>query len=175
MVHKILCFLLCKPPWVGRQRKTRNILLDQSGFRQCAESMHRVDGVYRGASLYKMDLNICSYPQMNFARHTEDPVLDRRERDVTQAEAARAKTATPSAVARLEKQPVQARNGIFPDAEAAIAAAVHSSACEGRTVPSNEIEDLRRVVRGEISREELIKKYVDEALAEQEARDRGYG
>ena len=104
---------------------------------------------------------------MNFAKHTEDPVLDRRERDVLQAEAARAKTATPSAV--------QARYGIFPDAEAAIAAAVHSSACEGRTVPSNEIEDLRRVVRGEISREELIKKYVDEALAEQEARDRGYG
>ena len=135
--------------------------------------MRRLCGVYRVASLYKMALNICSYLQMNFAKHTEDPVLDRRERDVLQAEAARAKTATPSAVARFEKQPGKARYGIFPDAEAAIAAAVHSSACEGRMVPPDEIEDLRRVVRGEISREDLVKKYVDEAHAEQEARDRG--
>lgn len=109
---------------------------------------------------------------MNFAKHTEDPVLDRRERDVMQAEAARAKTATPSAVARFEKQPGKARYGIFPDAEAAIAAAVHSSACEGRTVPPEEIENLKKVIRGEISREELIRKCVDEARAKQEARGR---
>ena len=92
---------------------------------------------------------------------------------MTKAGIDRTKNSNQSAVARLEMESVNARYGIFSDAEAAIAAAVHSSACEGRTVPSNEIEDLRRVVRGEISREGLIKKYVDEALAEQEARKRG--
>lgn len=71
----------------------------------------------------------------------------------------------------LTLKPAKQRYGIFPSAEAAIAAAVHTSACEGRTVPANEVEDLWKMVRGEISRQDLIKKYVAEALVKQEARD----
>ena len=71
-----------------------------------------------------------------------------------------------------QTSPYLLSNGFFPTAEAAIAAAVHTSACEGRTVPANEVEDLWKMVRGEISRQDLIKKYVAEALAKQEARDR---
>lgn len=67
---------------------------------------------------------------------------------------------------------VGGRYGIFPSAEAAIAEALHTSACEGRTVPANEVEDLWKVVRGEISRQDLIKKYVAEALAKEEALER---
>lgn len=124
----------------------------------------------------------------------------RKERGMTQADVAQAMGTTRSAVASLEKRllsgacvsefalkkyaaavdltnertgkPGKTRYGIFPDPEAAIAEAVHTSACEGRTVPPEEINNLRKVVRGEISREELIRKYVDEALAKQEARDR---
>ena len=71
----------------------------------------------------------------------------------------------------LTLKPAKQRYGIFPSAEAAIAAAVHTSACEGRTVPANEVEGLWKMVRGEISRQDLIKKYVAEALVKQEARD----
>ena len=128
-------------------------------------------------------------------------VFYRKEHGLSQTEVARAMATTQSAVARLEKRlltrrqtspyllsngmrkaiglsieltlkPVKQRYGIFPTAEAAIAAAVHTSACEGRTVPANEVEDLWKMVRGEISRQDLIKKYVAEALAKQEARDR---
>ena len=136
---------------------------------------------------------------MNFATHTSAMVFYRKEHGLSQTEVARA-MATQSAVARLEKRlltgadvtlsalqryaeaiglsieltlkPVKQRYGFFPTAEAAIAAAVHTSACEGRTVPANEVEDLWKMVRGEISRQDLIKKYVAEALAKQEARDR---
>ncbi len=72
----------------------------------------------------------------------------------------------------LTLKPVKQQYGIFPSAEAAIAAAVHTSACEGRTVPANEVEDLWKIIRGEISRQDLINKYVAEAFAKQEARDR---
>lgn len=136
---------------------------------------------------------------MNFATHTSAMVFYRKEHGLSQTEVARAMATTQSAVARLEKRllgadvtlsalqryaeaiglsieltlkPVKQRYGIFPTAEAAIAAAVHTSACEGRTVPANEVEDLWKMVRGEISRQDLIKKYVAEALAKQEARDR---
>ena len=137
---------------------------------------------------------------MNFAAQTSAMVFYRKERGLSQTEVARAMATTQSAVARLEKRlltgadvtlsalqryaeaiglsieltlkPVKQRYGFFPTAEAAIAAAVHTSACEGRTVPANEVEDLWKMVRGEISRQDLIKKYVAEALAKQEARDR---
>ena len=137
---------------------------------------------------------------MNFATHTSAMVFYRKEHGLSQTEVARAMATTQSAVARLEKRlltgadvtlsalqryaeaiglsieltlkPVKQRYGIFPSAESAIAAAVHTSACEGRTVPANEVEDLWKMVRGEISRQDLIKKYVAEALAKQEARDR---
>lgn len=71
----------------------------------------------------------------------------------------------------MTRKQVKQRYGIVPGAEAAIAAAVHTSACEGRTVPAEEVEDLWKLVRGEVSREELIKKYVAEALAKQKARE----
>ena len=132
---------------------------------------------------------------MNFATHTSAMVFYRKEHGLSQTEVARAMATTQSVVARLEKRlltgsalqryaeaiglsieltlkPVKQRYGFFPTAEAAIAAAVHTSACEGRTVPANEVEDLWKMVRGEISRQDLIKKYVAEALAKQEARDR---
>ena len=136
---------------------------------------------------------------MNFAAQASAMVFYRKERGLSQTEVARAMGTTQSAVARLEKrllrgadvtlsaleryagaiglsiewtlQPVKQPYGIFPDAEAAVAAALHTSACEGRTVPANEVEDLWKIVRGEISRKDLIKKYVAEALAKQEARD----
>ncbi len=137
---------------------------------------------------------------MDLATHTSAMVFYRKEHGLSQTEVARAMATTQSAVARLEKRlltgadvtlsallryaeaiglsieltlkPVKQRYGIFPSAESAIAAAVHTSACEGRTVPANEVEDLWKMVRGEISRQDLIKKYVAEALAKQEARDR---
>ena len=118
---------------------------------------------------------------MNFATHTSAMVFYRKEHGLSQTEVARAMATTQSAVARLEKRlltgadvtlsalqryaeaiglsieltlkPVKQRYGFFPTAEAAIAAAVHTSACE-------------------VSRQDLIKKYVAEALAKQEARDR---
>lgn len=119
---------------------------------------------------------------------------------MTQLEVARAMATSQPAIARLEKRllegadvsvsvleryaaaiglsiewtlkPVKARYGIYPSAEAAIAAAVFSSACEGLATPSNEIENLRRVARGEISGEDLIKQYIAEAIAKQKERDR---
>ena len=113
---------------------------------------------------------------MNFATHTSAMVFYRKEHGLSQADV------TLSALQRyagaiglsieLTLKPVKKRYGIFPSAEAAIAAAVHTSACEGRTVPANEVEDLWKMVRGDIARQDLIKKYVAEALAKQEARDR---
>ena len=105
---------------------------------------------------------------MNFATHTSAMVFYRKEHGLSQTEVARAIGLS----SELTLKPVKQRYGIFPTAEAAIAAAVHTSACEGRTVPANEVEDLWKMVRGEISRQDLIKKYVAVALAKQEARDR---
>ena len=147
--------------WIDQDfANVRNLCVD------CAASI----AVRTANRLYKMP---CVVTQKHFADHTKAVALYRRERNMTKAEIDRTKDANPPAVARLEMESVNARYGIFPSAEAAIAAAVHSSACEGRTVPPNEIEDLRRVVRGEISREDLIEKYVEETLAEQKARDCG--
>ena len=95
---------------------------------------------------------------MNFATHTSAMVFYRKEHGLSQTEVARAMATTQSAVARLEKRlltgadvtlsalqryaeaiglsieltlkPVKQRYGFFPTAEAAIAAAVHTSACE---------------------------------------------
>ena len=72
----------------------------------------------------------------------------------------------------LTLKPVQARYGIYPSAEDAIDAAVFSSACEGLETPPEEIENLRKVARGEISGEDLIKQYMAEAAAKQEALNR---
>ena len=93
---------------------------------------------------------------MNFATHTSAMVFYRKEHGLSQTEVARAMATTQSAVARLEKRlltgadvtlsalqryaeaiglsieltlkPVKQRYGIFPTAEAAIAAAVHRHA-----------------------------------------------
>lgn len=95
---------------------------------------------------------------MNFATHTSAMVFYRKEHGLSQTEVARAMATTQSAVARLEKRlltgadvtlsalqryagaiglsieltlkPVKKRYGIFPSAEAAIAAAVHTSATD---------------------------------------------
>lgn len=137
---------------------------------------------------------------MNIVTHTSAMVFYRKEHGMTQLEVARAMATSQPAIARLEKRllegadvsvsvleryaaaiglaiewslkPVKARYGIYPSAEAAIAAAVFSSACEGLATPSNEIENLRRVARGEISGEDLIKQYIAEAIAKQKERDR---
>lgn len=127
-------------------------------------------------------------------------VYYRKGHGLTQAEVARAMATTQSAVARLEKRllegvdvtlsaleryaaavglsiewtlkPVQARYGIYPSAEDAIDAAVFSSACEGLQTPPEEIENLRKVARGELSGEDLIKRYISEAVAKQETLNR---
>ena len=114
------------------------------------------------------------FTSMNTDAHISPLVSCEKAHGLPQAEAPRETAATPSA-APLEKRSadgVGGRYGIFPSAEAAIAEALHTSACEGRTVPANEVEDLWKVVRGEISRQDLIKKYVAEALAKEEALER---
>ncbi len=108
---------------------------------------------------------------MNEDAHPSLMVSSEKEHGLPQAEALRETAATPS-TAPLEKRSAGERYGIFPSVEAAIAEAVHTSACEGRTVPDNEIEDLWKVARGEMSRQDLIKKYVAEALAKQDALER---
>lgn len=112
---------------------------------------------------------------------------------MTQSDVARAMSTTQSAIARLEKRmlggaditvsvlqryasvvglaiewklkPIKSHYGIFDNADDAIAFAVHSSACEGLTTPQSDIENLKKVARGEISGDELIKRYIAEALA----------
>ena len=48
----------------------------------------------------------------------------------------------------------------------AINFAIHSSACEGMTTPSEDIDNLWRLARGEISADTLIQQYISEAIEE---------
>lgn len=57
--------------------------------------------------------------------------------------------------------------GLFENSDEAIAFAVHSSACEGMTTPLEDIENLRKLSTGEISFDALLKKYIDEAIEEE--------
>lgn len=58
------------------------------------------------------------------------------------------------------------RRGLFPNAAEAIKFAVHSSACEGMTTPDEDIKNLWRLARKEITADELMRQYIAEALAE---------
>ncbi len=60
-------------------------------------------------------------------------------------------------------------SGLFDSAADAIKFAVHSSACEGMTTSDEEIKNLWRLARNEITADELIKQYIDEAIAEDRA------
>ena len=136
---------------------------------------------------------------MNHTIHTAAMVSYRKNHGITQSDIARAMCTSQSAVARLEKRlsnggdvtlsaleryaaavglsiqwtlnPIKPRYGIFSSADDAVAFAVHSSACEGLTTPPSDIENLRKVARGEISGRELIDQYIAEALAQ---RDRAH-
>ena len=116
----------------------------------------------------------------------------RKNKKMTQAEVAIKMATTQSAVARLEKRllngedvmlsalqryssalgldlqwairPKRERFGIFDNAEEAIAFAVHSSLCEGLETPPQEIDNLKRLAKGEITGKELIRQYVQAAL-----------
>lgn len=118
----------------------------------------------------------------------------RQESGLTQKDVAAAMSITQSAVARLEKRLMREeditvtsleryaeavgvqmnisfehkhrKSGLFATAEDAIKFAVHSSACEGMTTPPEDIENLRRLARGEISADALIQQYIAEAIEE---------
>lgn len=61
---------------------------------------------------------------------------------------------------------IQDKAGVFSTAAEAINFAIHSSACEGMTTPSEDIDNLRRLARGEISADTLIQQYISEAIEE---------
>lgn len=121
----------------------------------------------------------------------------RKEKGLAQADVARAMSVSRSTVTRLEKRlltgrdvpissveryeaavgacaarqrkAVKKRFGFYESAEEALASVVHSSLCEGLVTPPEDIENLLRVARGEITTEELIRRYIDEALAKKDA------
>ena len=125
---------------------------------------------------------------------TSSLVFYRKDSGLTQRDVANAMSITQSAVARLEQRllsdedvnlktleryadalgisihlcfnPITPKKGLFASAKEAIEFAVHSSACEGMTTPPEDIENLWRLARGEISAEALINKYIDEAIEE---------
>lgn len=66
----------------------------------------------------------------------------------------------------LTFEPRRDRRGLFPNAAEAIKFAVHSSACEGMTTPDEDIRNLWRLARKEITADELMRQYIAEALAE---------
>ena len=133
---------------------------------------------------------------MDYTYHTSAIVFFRKEHGLTQADVARAMCTTQSAVAHLEKRllngaditlsvlecyaaavgvsiqwtlkPLESHYGIFSSAEDAITFAVHSSACEGLATPTRDIENLKKVARGEISGQALIEQYIAEALAKKD-------
>lgn len=69
----------------------------------------------------------------------------------------------------LSFQPERRGSGLFDSAADAIKSAVHSSACEGMTTSDEDIKNLWRLARNEITADELIKQYIDEAIAEDRA------
>jgi len=121
-------------------------------------------------------------------------VFFRKNAGLTQADIATAMSITQSAVARLEKrllsdsdvtlktleryaeavgirmhvdfEPKAHKAGVFSTAAEAINFAIHSSACEGMTTPSEDIDNLWRLARGEISADSLIQQYISEAIEE---------
>ena len=106
-------------------------------------------------------------------------VFFRKNAGLTQADIATAMSITQSAVARLEKrllsdsdvtlktlEPKAHKAGVFSTAAEAINFAIHSSACEGMTTPSEDIDNLWRLARGEISADTLIQQYISEAIEE---------
>ena len=125
---------------------------------------------------------------------TSSLVFYRKDSGLTQSDVAIAMSITQSAVARLEQRllsdadvtfktleryadalgisihlgfkPKTPKKGLFASAKEVIEFAVHSSACEGMTTPPEDIENLWRLARGEISAEALINKYIDEAIEE---------
>ena len=125
---------------------------------------------------------------------TSSLVFYRKHSGLTQRDVAIAMSISQSAVARLEQRllsnadvsfrtleryadalgisihlgfkPKTQKKGLFGSAKEAIEFAVHSSACEGMTTPPEDIENLWRLARGEISAEALINKYIDEAIEE---------
>lgn len=70
----------------------------------------------------------------------------------------------------LTFEPRRDRRGLFPNAAEAIKFAVHSSACEGMTTPDEDIKNLWRLARKEITADELMRQYIAEALAEDRKR-----
>ena len=123
--------------------------------------------------------------------HTSMVVEYRKSKKMTQGEVAQKMATTQSAVARLEKRLLngedvmlsafqryssalglclqwsvtpQKRYGIFDNAEEAISFAVHSAKCEGMDTPPHEIENLRKLAKGEVCGRELIEQYVRAAL-----------
>ena len=120
---------------------------------------------------------------MDYTIHTAAMVSYRKKHGITQSDVAHAMLISQPAVARLEQRlsngadvtlsvleryaaavglaiewtlnPLKPRYGIFRNAQDAVAFAVHSSACEGLETPQSDIENLKRVARGEISGQEL--------------------
>ena len=112
-------------------------------------------------------------------------VFFRKNAGLTQADIATAMSITQSAVARLEKRllsdsdvtlktleryaeavGIRMHVDFEPKAHKAINFAIHSSACEGMTTPSEDIDNLWRLARGEISADTLIQQYISEAIEE---------
>ena len=111
-------------------------------------------------------------------------VARRKEKGLAQADVARAMSVSRSTVTRLEKRLLtgldvsdssvqryeaavgacasgkrkrpQNRFGFYESAEEALASVVHSNLCEGLVTPPEDIENLLKVARGEITTEELI-------------------
>lgn len=121
-------------------------------------------------------------------------VTYRKKTGLTQRDIAAAMSVTQSAVARLENrllsdadvtlktleryaeavgvrmhvdfEPQSRKSGLFATAAEAIQFAVHSSACEGMTTPREDVDNLWRLARGEISADALIQQYISEAIEE---------
>lgn len=69
----------------------------------------------------------------------------------------------------LSFQPERKGNRLFDSAANVIKFAVHASACEGMTTSDEDIKNLWRLARNEITADELIKRYIEEAIAEDRA------
>lgn len=130
---------------------------------------------------------------MSNASITASSLVNYRQKvGLTQKDIAIALSITQSAVARLEKrlmadadvtlksleryaeavgvhmnigfEPKPRKAGLFDSPAEAIKFAVHSSACEGMTTPPEDIENLWRLARGEITADALIQQYIAEAV-----------
>ena len=105
-------------------------------------------------------------------------VFFRKNAGLTQADIATAMSITQSAVARLEKRLLSDADVTLKTLERyaeAVGIRMHvdfepkahkASACEGMTTPSEDIDNLWRLARGEISADTLIQQYISEAIEE---------